>query len=70
LEIAREVLAISENGLKRRRRIDCTGRTEATFLEPLQEFAASGVTPADELLALYEGPWQRNVDRIFTEYTF
>lgn len=69
-DIAREVVAISEAGLKRRRQIDCTGRTEATFLEPLEEFVASGQTPADELLALYNGAWGGDIDRLFSEYTF
>jgi len=39
-------------------------------LRPVQEFVARGITPAEELLEKYYGPWGRSVDPIFTEYAW
>ncbi|MFQ5467904.1 MAG: glutamate--cysteine ligase, partial [Kiloniellaceae bacterium] len=55
-EIAREVLAISTAGLRRRARIDATGLDECHYLDDLREIAAGGPTPAEGLLAAYHGP--------------
>jgi len=39
-------------------------------LNPLREIAESGITPAEELLAQYEGPWKGSVDPVFQEYAY
>ncbi|HEY6255465.1 MAG TPA: glutamate--cysteine ligase, partial [Xanthobacteraceae bacterium] len=70
LELAAATLAISEEGLRRRRRLDGNGRDETRYLRPLQEFVARGMTPAEELLRKYHGPWGRSVEPIFTEYAY
>ena len=38
--------------------------------EPLFQTAHSGMTPADELLAAYEGRWGGSVDPVFQEYVY
>ena len=38
---------------------------ETHFLKPLFHIAHSGLTPAEELLAAYEGRWGRSVDPVF-----
>jgi len=70
LQLANATLAISEQGLRRRRRLDGNGRDETRYLRPLQEFVARGITPAEELLEKYHGPWGRSVDPIFAEYAY
>jgi glutamate--cysteine ligase len=67
LEIARETLALAERGLVRRKRLDHNGRDETRYLRPLQEIAARGATPAEELLEKYRGAWNGSVEPIFTE---
>ena len=57
LDLAKECLALREAGLKRRDYRDSDGRDETRYLAPLQEFAARGTTPAEELLEKYNGPW-------------
>jgi len=69
-ELAGDVLALARQGLERRRRLGCRDRTEAQFLDPLDEIVATGRTQADELLALYDGPWQRDITRIFRDFAF
>ncbi|MFQ5567443.1 MAG: glutamate--cysteine ligase, partial [Paracoccaceae bacterium] len=69
-EVAREVLAIAEAGLKARARAAAFDRDEAHFLGALQEIAASGRTAADELLERYHGDWGGDLDRIYDEYSY
>jgi glutamate--cysteine ligase len=64
-EIAREVLALSRNGLVRRERKLYDGRDESDFLEPLDLVVERGTTPAEELLSLYRGIWGGSVDPAF-----
>jgi glutamate--cysteine ligase len=70
LELARQVLAISRAGLKRRAFTNASGEDEARFLEPVETILASGLTPAQEMLARYEGEWGRSTDPLFREYAF
>ena len=70
LQLAKATLAMSEQGLRRRRRLDRNGRDETRYLRPLQEFVARGITPAEELLEKYHGPWGGSVDPIYTEYAY
>jgi glutamate--cysteine ligase len=64
-EIARQTLAIARRGLEARNFEDWEGRTEAHFLDQLDQIVDSGVTAADELLAAYHGSWGGDIDRIF-----
>nr|WP_314072401.1 glutamate--cysteine ligase [uncultured Roseococcus sp.] len=61
-DVARDVLAIAESGLKAR------GLGEEAYLAPLQEIVASGMTQADRILQLYEGAWKGDATRAF-EFT-
>ncbi|MGY0776492.1 glutamate--cysteine ligase [Azospirillum argentinense] len=69
-EVALEVLEIARGGLARRARNDNWGDDEAHFLNTLLDIAESGQTPADELLAKFNGPWGGSVDPVFKEYAY
>jgi glutamate--cysteine ligase len=56
-EIARDVLAIAREGLKRRNRLSGSFSNETGYLAELDEIVATGMTPADRLLDLYHGAW-------------
>jgi glutamate--cysteine ligase len=60
-DIARDAVAISRDGLKAR------GLGEETYLSPLEEIAASGLTQAERWLQRYETAWGGDVTRIFAE---
>ncbi|MTH33857.1 glutamate--cysteine ligase [Paracoccus limosus] len=71
-DLAREVVAISEAGLKARARPG-NGRLvpdETHFLDALKESIDSGKVPADELLAKYHGEWQQDLTPIYSEYSY
>jgi glutamate--cysteine ligase len=70
-DVAREMVAIAQAGLKRRRRLDRAGESdESHFLDALAEFVASGRCPAQEKLEKFHGPWGGKIDPLFTEYAF
>jgi glutamate--cysteine ligase len=70
LSLATEALALSRNGLARRRQFDAGGSDETRYLEPLEDLIARGTTPAEELLAKYHGAWNGAVDPVFTDYAY
>ncbi|MDQ0316539.1 glutamate--cysteine ligase [Amorphus orientalis] len=70
LDVARDVLDLSREGLKRRARMNSSSSDETQYLAPLEEVVALGRTMAERMLDLYEGPWQGKLDQIFTDYAF
>jgi glutamate--cysteine ligase len=70
LNLAKETLKLSEQGLARRRKQDRAGHDETRYLRPIQEFVARGITPAEELLEKFHGPWKGSVDPIYKEYAY
>jgi len=72
LDLAREVVALAEAGLKARARPGAGGLVpdETHFLNALKESLETGQTPADELLARYHGDWQGDLTRIYGEYSY
>ncbi|WP_374634244.1 glutamate--cysteine ligase [Paracoccus sp. (in: a-proteobacteria)] len=71
-DLAREVLAISEAGLKARARTGAGGLVpdETHFLNALNESVETGKVPADEMLAKYHGEWAGDLSRIYAEYSY
>lgn len=71
-DLAREVLALSEAGLKARARAGAGGLVpdETHFLNALKESIETGKTPADELLERYHGDWNGDLNRIYGEYSY
>jgi len=70
LDLARDSLKIARTGLARRDRVDFSGCDETRYLEPIEEFAERGITPAEELLARYHGPWEQSVEPVFVECAY
>src|SRR5213082_2756264 len=61
-EIARECLTLAHLGLRRRARLDQSGRDESRFLDPLERIMETGHSPAEEMLAKFHGPWGGSVE--------
>ena len=68
--IAQDVLEISKAGLRRRARLDSNGDDESSFLNPLYRIANSGKSPAENLIASFDGPWDGSVDPVFSELSY
>ncbi len=69
-DIAAQVLAISRGGLSARAQLNEAGDNETGYLQPLDEIVATGKTPAERLLDLYNGPWAGDLSRIYEEKSF
>ena len=71
-DLAREVLAISEAGLKARARTGAGGLVpdETHFLNALKESVETGKVPADEMLEKYHGEWAGDLSRVYAEYSY
>src|SRR5437762_356832 len=69
-EFATRVLDIAGSGLTRRAQLNSAGDNEGGFLDPLRDVIATGMTPADRLLAKYDGDWKGDVSRIYDELSF
>ncbi len=71
-DLAREVVALAEAGLKARARQGAGGMLpdETHFLNALKDSIETGQTPADELLARYHGDWQGDLTRIYGDYSY
>ncbi|WP_377296010.1 glutamate--cysteine ligase [Rhizobium sp. SGZ-381] len=70
MEVARDIIAISRQGLKARNRLNGDGADETLFLQPLEEILAKKKVLAQELLSLYEGRWNGSVEPVFEEYQY
>ncbi len=66
-DLAREVVAIAQDGLRARARRDSAGRDESIHLAPLEAIVAGAPTQAEHWLARFHGVWQGDVTKIFAE---
>jgi glutamate--cysteine ligase len=69
-DFAARVLDIAAEGLTRRAELNSAGDNEGGFLDPLRDVVATGMTPADRLLARYHGEWNGDVSHIYEEFSF
>ncbi|MEW5424661.1 glutamate--cysteine ligase [Amorphus sp. 3PC139-8] len=70
IEVAREVVALAREGLRRRARTNSSDSDETQYLAPAEEVLAAGRTMAERMLDQYHGPWGGDLDRLFAEYAF
>jgi len=70
LELARRMLEISGEGLRRRASLDSAGMSEDGFINPLRELVARGQTRAEELLHSFQNEWKGDMSKLFSEYNF
>jgi len=68
-EVARDALALSRAGLRRRARKNAAGADETLYLAPLEAIVEAGRTSAEIWLERYEGPWGKSVEPAFLEAT-
>jgi glutamate--cysteine ligase len=69
-ELARACLAIAHTGLQRRARLDIGGRDEQRHLDTLDDIVERGVTPAEDLIEKFKGPWRGSIDPVFADEAY
>jgi glutamate--cysteine ligase len=69
-DIARRVLDLSSEGLRRRARFGRSGADERTYLSGLEETVSIGKTPAERLIEEYRGEWEGDITQLFRRYAY
>ena len=69
-DLARDVVEIAHAGLRARKRLDAEGNDETVYLAPLDLAVATGLAPADELLARWQGEWRGSFEPLFRDYAY
>jgi glutamate--cysteine ligase len=64
IELARELLAIGEEGLRRQDRRNAAGEDERVYLDRLREQIATGRSPARTIAEKWNGEWNAGVERL------
>ena len=72
IDLAKETVQISENGLEKRAKASSNSlhSDETLFLESLKENIEKRKSSADELLEKYHGSWNKDLTKIFEEYSY
>ena len=70
LQLAKTTIALADKGLARRRRLDARGQDETRYLRQIEDYVSRGITPAEELLEKFHGPWGHSVEPVFKEYAY
>ena len=71
LDVAKDLLNISEQGLKRRNNLSTNKDYDEThYLLGIKDNIAKGLSPADLLLKKYYGEWNKSLDKIYKDLIF
>ncbi len=69
-DVAKDMVAIAREGLKRRNRLSGGMVDETNYLAELEDIAGSGITAAERLLELYNGPWAGDAGKVFDTFAY
>jgi glutamate--cysteine ligase len=69
-ELAKELLAIAEEGLRRQAVLDGAGRDERVHLDHLAEQLSTGRSPARVIAEKWDREWHRDVERLIAFSAF
>jgi glutamate--cysteine ligase len=64
LDVARDLVALSRDGLRRQAVHNAADQDETLYLEPLEVILESGRSPARTVLERWNGPWQRAISKL------
>ena len=70
IDICKELINFSREGLKTRNILDAKGRDETQYLSVLEEIIQSEKTPADMLLENYRVKWKGNITNLIRELSY
>jgi glutamate--cysteine ligase len=69
-DVAKDMVAIAREGLKRRNRLSGGMVDETNYLAELEDIAGSGISAAERLLELYNGPWAGDASKAFDTFAY
>lgn len=69
-DVARDVLAMARDGLRRRARLDASGHDETRYLDPLDAMVKRGKVQAQDLIQHFDGAWKHSVKPVFESHVY
>lgn len=69
-DLARQMVALSKQGLAARGKLNASGNDETVFVSALEEVVETGRTPSDILLQRFHGSWKGDLARVFKEFAY
>ncbi len=66
-DVARRMVDLAGEGLRRRERVSVNGDDEVHYLDTLLETLERGETPAERLLRLYRDAWNGDINEVFRQ---
>jgi glutamate--cysteine ligase len=69
-DVARDMVAIAHEGLKRRNYLSGGMIDEGNYLGELEDIVDSGLTAAERLLELYHGAWRSDASKAFEAFAY
>ena len=69
-DYAKELIAISKRGLKKRSMLDATGNDESGYLNQLEEITRSGKNQAKKMLSIWNNGSDENLKHIYEKYSY
>ena len=70
LELGKDLLAISHEGLRKRKKINAKGEDESIFLSPISEILENQRSPADIIISNYYGDWEMKIENFYKNCMF
>ncbi|MCC6734688.1 MAG: glutamate--cysteine ligase [Bauldia sp.] len=70
LEVARQIVDLAREGLRRRNHRSPMGTDETIYLAAVEETVITGVTPAERMLRRYRDAWGGDVRQLFRRYAY
>jgi glutamate--cysteine ligase len=70
LDVARQAVELSAQGLSARAKLDHVGADESHFVNVLRRITESGKSLADEMLERYHGAWGGDINKLFDDYSY
>jgi glutamate--cysteine ligase len=69
-DYARDLIAISKRGLKKRSMLDAAGNDESGYLNQLEEITRSGKNQAKKMLSIWNNGSDQDLKNIYDQYSY
>ena len=68
-DLAKKMIDIATDGLRRRNQLDLAGNDETGFLDPIRKITVEGMTQADHLMQYYDQDWDQDLSQVYRKFS-
>ena len=69
-DLAKKMIDIATDGLRRRNQLDSAGNDETGFLDPIRKITVEGMTQADHLMQYYDQDWDQDLSQVYRKFSY